>query len=129
MNVCSIEWVVCLLALSALFFLVPGVRLKQLLLFVCSAAFVASFVPNTAGWIALAAFVGIGYLAAWLLQQFPRKIILIVYLVILLSAFIVFKQYAFAKVFAARGVVSKGRCDRRLELRALPPDSRGRGRL
>lgn len=98
MNVCSIEWVVCLLALSALFFLIPGVRLKQMLLFACSASFVASFVPNTAGWIALAAFVGVGYLAATLLQQFPRKIILVLYLAILLSAFIVFKQYAFARV-------------------------------
>jgi alginate O-acetyltransferase complex protein AlgI len=107
MNVCSVEWVICLLAFSSLFFLVPGVRPKQMLLFACSASFVASFVPNTVGWIALAAFVGIGYLTARLLQQFPRKIILVLYLAIVLSAFVVFKQYAFAKALLPTALFQK----------------------
>lgn len=97
MNVCSIEWVTCLLGLSALFFLIPGVRPRQILLFAANASFVATLVPNIVGWIALALFVGMGYLTARLLRRFPRKIILVLYLVILLSAFIVLKEYAFAR--------------------------------
>jgi D-alanyl-lipoteichoic acid acyltransferase DltB (MBOAT superfamily) len=98
MNVCSIEWVVCLLVFSALFFLVPGVRLRQVLLAACNLSFVATLMPNVAGWMALAIFTGGGYLAASVLKRFPRKIILILYLVVLLSAFIVLKQYAFIKL-------------------------------
>jgi alginate O-acetyltransferase complex protein AlgI len=98
MNVCSIEWVVCLLVFSGLFFLLPGIRPKQILLFACNISFVASLVPNTGGWIALAAFVGFGFLTAWLLRQFPHKIILVLYLVVVLSAFVLFKQYSFVKL-------------------------------
>jgi alginate O-acetyltransferase complex protein AlgI len=97
MNVCSIEWVVCLLVLSALFFLIPGLRLRQMLLFACSLSFVATMVPNTLGWIALIAFAGLGWVTITLLRHFPRKIILVLYLVILLSAFVVLKQYAIIK--------------------------------
>jgi D-alanyl-lipoteichoic acid acyltransferase DltB (MBOAT superfamily) len=98
MNVCSIEWLVCLLVLSALFFLLPGIRIRQLLLAACNLGFVATLVPNRNGWIALAAFVVTGYLAASVLQHFRRKIILVLYLALVLSVFVVLKQYAFAKV-------------------------------
>lgn len=98
MNVCSIEWLGCLLVLSALFFLLPGVRIRQLLLAACNLGFVATLVPNRDGWIALAAFVVTGYVVASVLQRFRRKIILVLYLALLLSVFVVLKQYAFAKV-------------------------------
>ncbi|MGB7769810.1 MAG: MBOAT family O-acyltransferase [Verrucomicrobiia bacterium] len=99
MNVCSIEWLFCLLALSALFFLLPGIRARQILLAACNLGFVATLVPNRDGWIALAAFVVSGYLVAGVLQHFRRKIILVLYLALLLSVFVVLKQYAFAKLF------------------------------
>jgi len=97
-NVCSIEWVVCLLLLSAVFFLIPGVRERQAFLCVCNVAFVATMIPNFAGWCALAGFLGIGFIAARVLLSRPRKWILVVYLVVLLAAFIIFKRYVFAKV-------------------------------
>jgi D-alanyl-lipoteichoic acid acyltransferase DltB (MBOAT superfamily) len=98
MNVCSLEWVICLVVFSALFFMAPGVRLRQALLAACNFGFVATLIPNNAGWIALAIFVGCGYLAASVLRRFPNRNILILYLLLLLSAFIVLKQYAFIKL-------------------------------
>lgn len=98
MNVCSIEWVACLLALSALFALLPMGRPRQVLLAACNLGFIATLIPNTTGWIALAGFVGFGYVAAWVLRRFPRKIILVLYLILLLSVFVVLKQYVFIKL-------------------------------
>jgi D-alanyl-lipoteichoic acid acyltransferase DltB (MBOAT superfamily) len=97
MNVCSLEWVVCLVALSGLFFLIPSVRPRQFLLAACNLGFMATLVPDLVGWLALAAFAGSGYVTARALTRFRRKIILALYLAGLLSAFIVLKQYAFAK--------------------------------
>ena len=98
MNVCSVEWVVCLLACSTVFFLAPNIRLRQVLLAACNFAFIATLMPNAAAWVGLAGFVGFGYVAAWVLRRFPRKIILVLYLVLLLSAFVVLKHYAFIKL-------------------------------
>jgi D-alanyl-lipoteichoic acid acyltransferase DltB (MBOAT superfamily) len=98
MNVCSLEWVVCLLVFSSLFFLARGVRLRQALLAACNVGFVATLMPNPAAWAALAAFVGAGYLAASVLQRWPRKSVLVLYLVLLLAAFVFCKQYAFLKL-------------------------------
>lgn len=98
MNVCSLEWLVAFLALSTLFFLAPGVRLRQVLFAACNAGFVATMVPNAAGWIALAAFIGFGFLAATLLRRFPRKSILVLYLAVVLSAFVFLKQYSFIRL-------------------------------
>jgi alginate O-acetyltransferase complex protein AlgI len=96
-SVCSIEWVVCLLLLSAVFFLIPGVRSRQVFLFACNFAFVASMVPNAGGWIALASFTALGYGAARVLKRWPRKFILVLYLVAGLGTFIICKQYVLAK--------------------------------
>jgi alginate O-acetyltransferase complex protein AlgI len=98
MKVCSLEWVACLFVLSALFFLIPSVRLRQILLAACNIGFVATLMPDTVGWIALVVFTGSGYLTACAMKRFRRKMIVVIYLVVLLLAFIVLKQYAFAKV-------------------------------
>jgi D-alanyl-lipoteichoic acid acyltransferase DltB (MBOAT superfamily) len=96
MNVCSIEWVVCLLVLSAFFFCLPSPCLRQGLLAVCNLAFVATLVPDVRAWIALSGFLISGYLVAKMLQAHSRRWVLVTYLAVLVSAFVILKQYAFA---------------------------------
>jgi len=98
MNVCGIEWVVCLLVFSALFFLSPCIRFRQILLSGCNFGFVATWVPNLSGWMALALFTGAGFGAAVLLRRYPRKSLLAFYLILLLASFVIIKQYAFLKL-------------------------------
>lgn len=101
MSVCSIEWVVCLLVTSALFFTVPGLRPRQAMLALCNAGFLATLLPEAGvrGAVALAVFLAIGYVAAKLMQAKPQKTILVIYLAALLAAFVILKQYAFVKIF------------------------------
>jgi D-alanyl-lipoteichoic acid acyltransferase DltB (MBOAT superfamily) len=54
-------------------------------------------VPDVAAWVTLIVFLTSGYLAARLLQAFPRRSVLLAYLVALILCFIVIKQYAFIK--------------------------------
>ncbi len=98
MNVCGIEWVACLLVASALFFNLPNVSLRQGLLALCNAGFLVTLVPDAGAWIALAAFLGIGYLTVRVMLVNPRRIILIIYLAALIFAFVVLKQYAFLRL-------------------------------
>jgi D-alanyl-lipoteichoic acid acyltransferase DltB (MBOAT superfamily) len=107
MNVCSIEWVACLLVFSALFYLIPSARLRQFLLAAGNLGFIATMMPNAAAWMALAAFVGAGYLAACVLKRSPRKSILVLYLAGLLSAFVFCKQYAFLKLLLPEALFQK----------------------
>lgn len=98
MNVCSIEWVAGLLLVSAFFFCLPGIRLRQGLLAACNAGFVATLVPNPAAWVALILFLALGFGVARLLLVYRKKAVLVVYLAALLVSFVVLKQYAFAKI-------------------------------
>src|SRR5581483_947414 len=97
MNVCSIEWVGCLLLLSALFFWLENLRLRQGLLAACNGAFLATIVPDLRGWMALAMFLALGYGAALLIRHWPRKAFLAAYLTALVGLFLFLKQYAFLK--------------------------------
>lgn len=98
MNVCGIEWVGCLLLTSSFFFFLPSVLWRQVLLALCNAGFLATLVPDAGAWILLAAFLGIGYLAVRMMLVYPRRAILITYLLVLILAFVFLKQYAFLKL-------------------------------
>jgi D-alanyl-lipoteichoic acid acyltransferase DltB (MBOAT superfamily) len=95
MSVCSTSFVLLLLATSAAFFWIPTVRLRQAFLALANFGFLYSQVPNAAAWIALAAFLIIGFALARLLHAHPHRWLLAVYIAGLVSAFLVLKRYEF----------------------------------
>jgi alginate O-acetyltransferase complex protein AlgI len=99
MTVGSLEFLAVLLLASALFPLVPTLRLRRAFLAVCSAGFLWTLIPNVASWIALAMFILSGYAVAKLLRKWPSLALLWAYLVILLAAFLVLKKYSFLGYF------------------------------
>ncbi|MBL9202642.1 MAG: hypothetical protein JNL39_19170 [Opitutaceae bacterium] len=86
-----------LLAVSVVFFVLPGTRVRQGIFLAASVGFVATQVPDPAGWVGLTAFLAAGFFVARALQRRPGRWLLVGYLVALLAAFVVLKQYAFAK--------------------------------
>ena len=93
LNVAGIEFIAATLAAAAIFFHLPATILRQ----ACWAA--ANFLvlwlvlPNPASWIALAIFLGSGYVVAQALRARPSRWLLTSYLVVLVAAFIVLRQY------------------------------------
>jgi len=92
---------------SAVIILIPSLLLRQTLLALCNFGFLASMVSGTAAWVALIVFLASGYLATRLLQEFPRRILLVTYLCALVLGFIVIKQYAFLKPMLPAAIVSQ----------------------
>ena len=99
MNVCSIEFLLLLTLGLAIFPWLPTVRLRQAFLSLCNAVFLYSLVPNNQSWIALGLFLLSGYLAARVLQAYPRRWILGSYLAMLLGAFLILKRYTLVSAF------------------------------
>src|SRR6202140_5578762 len=95
----SLEFLGLLLLASALFSLVPTLRLRRAFLAACSAGFLWTLIPNFASWIALAIFILSGYAVAQLLRKWPSVALLWAYLVILLAAFLALKKYSFLAYF------------------------------
>ena len=99
MSVCSIEFLLLLMFVSAGFFWLPGVRSRQVLLAFCNAGFLYSLVPNAVAWVALGLVIGTGYAITKVLLAHPRRSIFAAYLGLLLAAFLILKQYEFLKIF------------------------------
>ena len=95
MTVGSLQFLVPLLLLTAVFPWVPSVRARQVVLAACNVGFFATFHPNLATWLALAAFVGSGYAVGAALRRRPSTALLGGYLVLLVAAFVVLKKYVF----------------------------------
>jgi len=95
MNVSSIEFVVLLVFASAIFYWLPTTLLRQLFLAAANFAFVCTHVPNAACWLALVAFLLSGYFFSRALMAFPSRWLLMVYLLLHLSAFLILKRYQF----------------------------------
>ncbi len=95
MSVCSLEFLLALMVLSAVFFHLPGRRSRQALLALCNAGFLYLVIPNTASWLLLGALLLSGYLAARGLRRWPGRLGLALYIVPLVAAFVVLKKYEF----------------------------------
>jgi len=95
MTVGSQGFIVLVAALSVVFPLIPGVRARQIALAAGSLSFLSLFVGNAASWLALAVFIGSGYLVARALQARPRSGLFAAYLVALVGAFVWLKKYDF----------------------------------
>lgn len=95
MKTCSIEFIFLLFGASMLFFWLPSVRWRQAFFTILSLGFLATHDNDLNGWIALAVFLGTGYLFVRALEKHPSRLLLGIYLTTLIVAFLTVKQYAF----------------------------------
>lgn len=95
MSTSSLEFLGILLVGSALFPLLPGVRLRQIFLALISLGCLYTQVPNVPSWIALGLFLLSGYAAGHLLRRRGQAWILWTYLALLVASFLVLKKYSF----------------------------------
>jgi D-alanyl-lipoteichoic acid acyltransferase DltB (MBOAT superfamily) len=93
MSFASLQFVITLLLLSAVFFYLPSKQCRWGLLAVCNAIFLFLLIPNTASWFALGLFILSGYALAQLLRNWPSRILLSAYLVVLIAAFLLIRKY------------------------------------
>ena len=99
MSVCSLEFLLALMLVAALFFHLPGTRARQLALAACNGGFLYLLIPNGATWVLLAAFLLGGYLAAQRLQARPSRLCLGLYVASVVGAFLILKKYDFLALF------------------------------
>jgi alginate O-acetyltransferase complex protein AlgI len=93
-NVSGVEFIAAVLAAAAVFFWLPGVRLRQLLWASGNLLVLWLVLPNAASAVALAIFLGSGYVMALVLRRWSSGWLLASYLTLLVAAFVVLKQYA-----------------------------------
>ncbi len=109
MNVCSVQFLIALLLVSALILhLPPGWR--RWLLGGCNFAFLALWVPNALSWAGLLLFVMSGYaVAIWASRARPtaRTRLLFVYLALLVIAFVILKEYRFLDLLLPKVHIAK----------------------
>ena len=98
MSIPSLEFLLGLFVLVILFYAIPSVRGRQVLLAACSALFVWSLLPNYWSVIALIVFVQSGYAVARILQKRPNSAILTAYFILLIAAVVILKKYALAAI-------------------------------
>jgi D-alanyl-lipoteichoic acid acyltransferase DltB (MBOAT superfamily) len=100
-NVAGIEFIAAMLAAAAVFFHLPATALRQGLWAAANFFVLWLVLPNLAYWIALAIFIGSGYATAQVLRLWPSRWLLSIYLILLVAAFVVLKQYAFLEFLPA----------------------------
>jgi len=93
MSFASLQFLLALLLLSAVFFYLPGQQWRAGLLAACNAAFLSMLIPNAASWIVLGVFLLSGYAVAWLLCKWRSLMLLSAYIIALIAAFSVLRGY------------------------------------
>jgi alginate O-acetyltransferase complex protein AlgI len=93
MSFASLQFLVALLLLSAVFFYLPGLQWRHGLLATCNAAFLYLLIPNAASWVVLGLFLLSGYAVARLLRKWPSYMLLSAYMVVLVGAFLILRKY------------------------------------
>ena len=92
-NVAGIEFIAAMLTAAAVFFHLPATALRQGVSAAANFLVLWLVLPNPASWIALAIFLGSGYAVAQALRARPSQWLLASYMVVLVAAFIVLRQY------------------------------------
>ena len=92
-NVAGIEFVAATLAAAGMFFYLPATAVRQGFWAAINFLVLWLVLPNAASWIALAVFLGSGYVVAQALRVRPSRWLLASYLAVLVAAFMVLRQY------------------------------------
>ena len=108
MSVCSPQFLVALLGVSALFFHLPSRASRRAALAVCNLAFLFLFIPNLRSWLLLALFLASGYVTALVLRRRPSPALLAGYLGLLVGAFLILKRYSFLDLMPLGSLLEHG---------------------
>ncbi len=98
MAVGGLEFLVALVVVSAILPALRAVRARQGLLAACSAGLLYSLLPNLISWLTLGVFVLSGYAVGRALRSRPRPALAGSYLLVLVAAFLLLKQYSFLEL-------------------------------
>jgi alginate O-acetyltransferase complex protein AlgI len=98
MAIGSLQFIVLLLLLTAIYFQIPSAAARRGLLCLCSIGFIGTMLPNIASVASLLVFLGSGYVVALRLRTQPRRWLLAAYLVALVLAFAVIQRYAVTRL-------------------------------
>jgi D-alanyl-lipoteichoic acid acyltransferase DltB (MBOAT superfamily) len=104
MSIPSLQFLIGLLLLSAVFVYLPGGQARRVVLAACNAGSLWLLIPNSSSWAALGMFLLSGYLMARLLQRWPSRILLFGYLTLLIVTFLILKKYEFVIVYLPKSV-------------------------
>jgi hypothetical protein len=93
MAISSVPFLLCLLLLTAIFFVIPTAAIRKLILFSCNICFISLALPNFASVYVVIAFLGSGFLMARLLGSYSSRWILGIYFIVLVSFFAALQNY------------------------------------
>ena len=97
MNLYSLESLLILLAIAAVFFVLPGPHVRRFAFAACSLGFLSTYVPNPLSWAVLLIFLVSGYGCALALRGRYSGMVFTLYLVLLVTAFAILKRYEVIK--------------------------------
>ena len=95
MNVASLEWVIGLLTVSAVYCVLSSVRQRQICVAALSVLFLLTQAVNVSGWLLLGAFLTTGYFVGNQLSRSSSRVLLTGYVSALVIAFLIVKKYTF----------------------------------
>ena len=96
-----------LLLVSAVFFFLPGARVRQWVFALCNICFLVTQSLDEYAWALLAGFLLSGYVVGRRLARAPNRGLLIGYLAVVTVTFVVVKQYSFATAVLPPWVFSR----------------------
>jgi alginate O-acetyltransferase complex protein AlgI len=97
MNLYSVESLLVLFAVAAVYFLLPGTQARQAAFAAGSFGFLHSYLPNPLSWAVLAAFLLSGFACGRLLQARPSRLVFAAYITLLVASFAILKRYDFVR--------------------------------
>lgn len=98
----SLEYLLILLAVAALFFRLPGTGIRRALFSAGALGFLYSYMPDWMSWATLGVFLTSGYACARWLAARPSRVVLTGYLVLLVAAFAILKRYELVAAIVPR---------------------------
>lgn len=105
MSIYNVYFLAGLLVASAVYFWLPGVRLRQLCLALGNAAFVFAFAPDAQSLVAMVLWLASGYVVARVLMARPDSRLLAIYVAGMVAAFVILKRYEFLELFLPRSIL------------------------
>ena len=105
MNLGSLQFLIACAFAAVVFQSIPWAGPRRFFFTLCNAAFLFTLVPNLVSWYCLAGFLVGTYALVKLAGIMPSRWVVALGLVVVLGAFVVLKQYAFAMWFLPAALV------------------------
>lgn len=108
MRVASYEFFLVVLFLGAFYFVIPSQRVRRSILSLGNLLALWLSIPNLSSWIVLAAFLGSGYGMAVYIRGKSSTKSLVIYISVLIVAFVILKRYEFLGAILPGSIIQHG---------------------